>query len=118
MEDVLEGVKEGHAVLITRPWGGREIKKVDRITPTGLIKVGTDYFYKNGYLRGSETYSTTRAVPCTDEHRAELKKERLIREMRAMDLMVILMPLPMKDVQDLHSRFLEANKRASKVKTK
>ena len=73
MNDWISNLKPGDEVFIRSPYGDKYLRTVEKITPTGLIKVGGCLYTKEGRQRG-EAFAHG-LVECTPE-----KKEEFMRE--------------------------------------
>lgn len=69
------------------------IKPVQKITPTGLIKVNDNLFNKNGFIRSSDKYNTTYIEIATPEKIEEFRQRvyikkvyRKLKELRVDDI--------------------------------
>ena len=71
----LSDLKIGDKVVMSGRLINDTVKKIDKITPTGLIKIGTSFFYKNGSERCSDTWNSSRIRPCTPEDEENIKKK-------------------------------------------
>ena len=69
MSDSDEGWKPGQRCAIDR----REIVTIDKVTPTGIAKVGIRSFSKNGFERGRGDYRCPRLELLTPEIKAEME---------------------------------------------
>lgn len=79
-------LKVGDKVLMRSTWHTM-IKVVDKITPTGLIKVGGYTFRPDGCERGGDNWHRWHIEPLTPELEIEFYKKRFISEVanRASD---------------------------------
>lgn len=74
-----ENIKVGDEVIV---YGGytEQIRKVEKITPTGLIKVGGCLYYKNGGMRGGDRWSRSHIAMATPELKKKIEEETTIRK--------------------------------------
>lgn len=73
----LKSLKAGDEVAVSDRWG-YQIKKIDKVTPTGQIKIGTDTF-KNGWKHGKTTWDYSLSLePVTQEIRNGIKRKALV----------------------------------------
>lgn len=79
-------LKVGDKVLMRNTWC-TGIGVVDKITPTGIIKVGSYSFRPDGRERGGDSYRPWYIEPLTPELEVEFYKKRFISEVanRASD---------------------------------
>ncbi len=84
MNEFLKNIKEGDTVIMTRRFF-EKICKVEKITPTGLIKVNGILFNKSGIQRGGDTWSKYYLHEATPERVKKIKDNAIIR--KAFDLM-------------------------------
>lgn len=73
MNDWISNLKPGDEVFVRSPYGDKYLRTVEKITPTGLIKVGGCLYTKEGRQRG-ETFAHGLSE-CTPE-----KKEEFMRD--------------------------------------
>lgn len=73
MNDWISNLKPGDEVFVRSPYGDKYLRTVEKITPTGLIKVGGCLYTQEGRQRG-ETFAH-RLAECTPG-----KKEEFMRE--------------------------------------
>lgn len=59
------------------------IKPVQKITPSGLIKVDGNLFNSNGFIRGGGAYCTTRIEIATPEKVEEFRQQTYIKKVLA-----------------------------------
>lgn len=71
----LSNAKAGDKVLIVGKWNYKVIKVIDKITPSGLIVVGSSYFYKDGSQRTSDRWNRNRIKLLTEQDEIEIKRE-------------------------------------------
>lgn len=69
------GFRVGDLVIITSRWR-EDVMKVEKITPTGRVKVGSSYFYNNGLQVGGDVWDRSRIVPATEEMIDKLEKKK------------------------------------------
>lgn len=69
------------------------VKPVQKITPSGLIKVDDNLFNQNGHIRGGGSYCTTRIEIATPEKIEEFRQRvcikkvyRKLKELRVDDI--------------------------------
>lgn len=84
MNDWIKNLKPGSPVII-----GEELRTVKKITPTGRIKVGCEYYDKNGNGIGKVPYILREATPeAVAQIESEKKRRRLLNEVwKMMDMM-------------------------------
>lgn len=75
----LENIKEGDEVVVYGGWQKR-IRKVEKITPSGLIKVGGNFYYDSGSQRGGDVWSKTSILLATPELKKQIEEETAIRK--------------------------------------
>lgn len=63
----------------------RGIYRVDKVTPTGLVKIGDVVFNKDGSRRGDNSWLSESIAPTTQEHRDELIRRRRVSEIEKTD---------------------------------
>ena len=84
MSDWIKNLKVGDYVFVF--WrGGRALKKVEKITPAGNIKVNGILFNDSGMERGGDTWSRSYLAEATQEEITSFRKELTIQ--RALRLM-------------------------------
>jgi hypothetical protein len=74
----LRDLKVGDEVIVSSHTGARTIRKVDRITPSGLMDVGGARFRSDGSRRISDFYSTDLQEPTADRL-AKVRQEHSVR---------------------------------------
>jgi hypothetical protein len=84
MNDWIKNLKEGDMVIVSNTWH-TTITHVDKITPTGLIKIGADLFYQTGSKRGGGTWDSEHLREATPETIAKIRADVAIS--KAINLM-------------------------------
>lgn len=79
VEEWIDNLKEGDKVIVTTGgyYAAKEVKEVEKITPSGLIKVDGYLYKQNGYKRGG---SPRRLIEATDEAILQIEHETKIRK--------------------------------------
>ena len=77
-------VKVGDKVIIQGRWNEESIHTVEKITPTGLIKVCGYTFYDNGTQRGGDSWSSFRLIEATPEAIQRIKDRKTVRKAISM----------------------------------
>ena len=72
-------VKVGDKVIVHSNWNKR-VSKVEKITPTGLIKVDGTLYYDYGSERGGNAWSQTCISEYSDEEAREIMESNYIRK--------------------------------------
>jgi hypothetical protein len=88
MSEWIKALKAGDTVIMAGRWGGKQVRTVDKVTPSGIIKIGGTSFSQHGFERGvSDVRWGTR------HHLEEATPERLedIRQKAVIDRALILM---------------------------
>lgn len=79
MNDELKNLQVGDMVFVY--YTGRTcIKAVQKITPSGLIKVDGNLFNTNGFIRGGGAYCTTHIEIATPEMIKEFKQRIYVKK--------------------------------------
>lgn len=60
-------VKQGDTVMVVTKYAGRRLRKVEKITPSGLIKVDGTLYNKDGRERGADAWSANHINAVTEE---------------------------------------------------
>ena len=55
------------------------IYKIDKVTPTGIIKIGNVSFNPDGWRRGDNSWNRESIKLTTQEHRDFIKKRKMIK---------------------------------------
>lgn len=84
MNDRFENLKEGDLVIVSCRYG-EKISKVEKITPSGLIRVDGTLFYKNGSERGGDTWNRSCLRVATPQAIEEIQNKATIQ--KAFNLM-------------------------------
>ena len=71
-------LKPGDEILVSSPYQNKRIATVEKITPTGLIKVENMYFNRDGSQRGGDVFGGCRISECSPAKKKELMQERVI----------------------------------------
>lgn len=76
--DWIKDLKVGDKVFV---WNSNycETLFVEKITPTGLIKVNGNLYNENGYLRGSDIWYRPQLIQWSQEKEDELRREKYIK---------------------------------------
>lgn len=77
-------VKVGDKVILQGRWSEESIHTVEKITPTGLIKVCGYTFYDDGSQRGGDTWSGFRLIEATPEAIQRIKDRKTVRKAISM----------------------------------
>ena len=56
-----------------------EVSVVEKITPTGFIKVNENLYNENGYLRGGDVWTRTHLIRWSQEEEGKLRREKYIK---------------------------------------
>ena len=84
----LSELKKGDKVTIYRGSYITGIHRIDKITPTGFIKVGDALYNKDGSRRGEGSiWNRESIVPTTQEHRDFLEKKAIANRLDATNFM-------------------------------
>lgn len=67
--------KVGDLVVVSSRWS-EKVLKVEKITPTGRIKVGGSYYTKDGSMIGGDAWDRSRIIPATEEMIDSIEKKR------------------------------------------
>lgn len=79
MSDWIKNLKVGDYVFVF--WrGGRALRKVEKITPAGNIKVNGILFNDNGTERGGYTWSRSYLAEATQEEITSFREELTIKK--------------------------------------
>lgn len=54
------------------------IYRIDKVTPTGIIKIGNASYNPDGWRRGDNSWNLESIEPTTQEHRDFIKKRKMI----------------------------------------
>lgn len=68
----------GDPVVVVRDGDGAGWATIDKVTPTGLLRVGFDLFYPDGRCRRTG-YHPPHLEPLTDEWKAKIRRKRKLR---------------------------------------
>lgn len=71
--------KVGDKVLLKNTWH-TDIAIVDKITPTGLIKVGKMTFKPNGFERGGDRWHPYQIIPLSEDDEKEFYDKKYIHK--------------------------------------
>ena len=82
MRETLKNIQVGDMVFVYYDTQ-TSIKPVQKITPSGLIKVDGNRFNSNGRIRGGGSYCTTRIEIATPEKIEEFRKRVYIKKILA-----------------------------------
>ena len=55
------------------------IYKIDKVTPTGIIKIGITSYNSDGWRRGDNSWNRESIEATTQEHRDFIKKRKMIK---------------------------------------
>lgn len=85
MSNWIENLKEGDLVIVENRFSSR-IAKVEKITPSGLIKVEGTLYTKDGFVRGSKSdpWSINVLREATNDAIAEVRNNKLINDAKAL----------------------------------
>lgn len=73
-------VKAGDKVIVRCPaYGIRRVETVDKVTPTGRIKVNSTYFNKAGCEIGGNVWHRSHIVKATESEIKEIEQAEIIR---------------------------------------
>lgn len=81
----LSNLKVGDEVIVTNRWNDDIIKTIDKITPSGRIKIGSSYFNKDGSERNSDIWNISIIRPCTEDEKIEIKQKNTCK--KAIEMM-------------------------------
>jgi len=73
----LRDLKVGDLVLVDHGWTNRSIGKIEKITPTGKMSVGSSRYRADGFEEGKGYYNSHLRI-LTTENRLEMANENLI----------------------------------------
>lgn len=79
LNEELKNLKVGDLVFVYY-YSSTCIKPVQKITPTGLIKVDGNLFNTNGFIRGGDKYCTTHIEVATPEEIEEFRQRIYIKK--------------------------------------
>lgn len=83
-KDWLKNLKQGDSVIVKSRYR-KTLSTIDKITPTGRIKIGTSQ-YKDGYLMGGNTWDHEYLIEASEEEivklQEEIERRNLVNEVR------------------------------------
>ena len=79
----LAELREGDTVIISHRFNTDRAEIVSRVTPTGIIKVGSFAFKPNGWLRSSDTWDYTHLAEPTKDRIESIQTQKLIAGCRS-----------------------------------
>ena len=77
MDDWLKNLKAGDSVIVSNGWND-EIRSIEKVTQSGLIKVCGKLYDKYGRARGEHGYHINRLVQATEDRIQEIENNRMI----------------------------------------
>lgn len=83
MSNWIKNLKEGDLVIVETRLSSR-IAKVEKITPSGLIKVNGVLYNKNGLMRGGDSWNIPILREATDEVVQQVRETQLIAKAKAL----------------------------------
>ena len=70
----------GQKVVVYGNYGYKKIAEVDKITPSGLIKVEGSLFYEDGRERNSDSWNSLHIKPASEKEIMEIKRKQYIQD--------------------------------------
>lgn len=83
MANWIKNLKEGDLVIVESNLSSR-IAKVEKITPSGLIKVNGVLYNKDGFMRGGDSWNMPKLREATDEAVQQVRDIQLIAKAKAL----------------------------------
>jgi ABC-type enterochelin transport system substrate-binding protein len=71
-------VKAGDTVIVSGRWR-KSIETVEKITPTGLIKVGSSLYHPDGTERAGDKWDRNQLLEATPERIQEVRNNELVQ---------------------------------------
>jgi hypothetical protein len=76
--DWIKNLKAGDTIIISRANYGKTVQTVEKITPSGLIKVAGKYYDQHGFLRTTDKWARGHLEEATNTALEEIEKKATI----------------------------------------